>query len=34
MIDYITPVRGGYFFARPGAADDAVWVGSELFAAV
>jgi deferrochelatase/peroxidase EfeB len=34
MIDYITPVGGGYFFAPPGArgADD--WVGSGLFASV
>jgi deferrochelatase/peroxidase EfeB len=31
MIDYITPVGGGYFFAPPGAAGDD-WVGSGLFA--
>jgi len=31
MIDYITPVGGGYFFAPPGAAGDD-WVGSSLFA--
>jgi deferrochelatase/peroxidase EfeB len=31
MIDYITPVGGGYFFAPPGAAGTD-WVGSTLFA--
>jgi deferrochelatase/peroxidase EfeB len=31
MIDYITPVGGGYFFAPPGAASGD-WVGSKLFA--
>jgi deferrochelatase/peroxidase EfeB len=34
MIDYITPVGGGYFFAPPGAASNADWVGAGLFAAV
>jgi deferrochelatase/peroxidase EfeB len=34
MIDYITPVGGGYFFAPPGAASNAEWVGSGLFASV
>jgi deferrochelatase/peroxidase EfeB len=34
MIDYITPVGGGYFFAPPGARGDEDWVGSGLFAAV
>jgi deferrochelatase/peroxidase EfeB len=34
MIDYITPVGGGYFFAPPGAAGETDWVGSGLFAAV
>jgi deferrochelatase/peroxidase EfeB len=34
MIDYITPVGGGYFFAPPGAEGQAGWVGSGLFAAV
>ncbi len=33
MIDYITPVGGGYFFAPPGAQGQADWVGSGLFAA-
>jgi deferrochelatase/peroxidase EfeB len=31
MIDYITPVGGGYFFAPPGAVGPD-WVGSSLFA--
>jgi deferrochelatase/peroxidase EfeB len=34
MIDYITPVGGGYFFAPPGAESQGDWVGSGLFAAV
>jgi deferrochelatase/peroxidase EfeB len=34
MIDYITPVGGGYFFVAPGAKGDIDWVGSGLFAAV
>jgi deferrochelatase/peroxidase EfeB len=33
MIDYITPVGGGYFFAPPGAEGQAGWVGSGMFAA-
>ena len=33
MIDYITPVGGGYFFAPPGARGDVDWVGAGLFAA-
>jgi deferrochelatase/peroxidase EfeB len=33
MIDYITPVGGGYFFVPPGAKDENDWVGSGLFAA-
>jgi deferrochelatase/peroxidase EfeB len=33
MIDYITPVGGGYFFAPPGAKGEYDWVGSGLFAA-
>jgi deferrochelatase/peroxidase EfeB len=33
MIDYITPVGGGYFFAPPGAQGQTEWVGSGLFAA-
>jgi deferrochelatase/peroxidase EfeB len=32
MIDYITPVGGGYFYAPPGAVDGSDWVGSGLFA--
>lgn len=34
MIDYITPVGGGYFFVPPGAKGEFDWVGSGLFAAV
>jgi deferrochelatase/peroxidase EfeB len=34
MIDYITPVGGGYFFVPPGAHGGGDWVGSGLFAAV
>jgi deferrochelatase/peroxidase EfeB len=34
MIDYITPVGGGYFFAPPGARGGSDWVGAGLFAAV
>jgi deferrochelatase/peroxidase EfeB len=34
MIDYITPVGGGYFFAPPGARNARDWVGSGLFATV
>jgi deferrochelatase/peroxidase EfeB len=32
MVDYITPVGGGYFFAPPGAWGPGDWVGSGLFA--
>jgi deferrochelatase/peroxidase EfeB len=32
MIDYVTPVGGGYFFAPPGARSASDWVGSGLFA--
>jgi deferrochelatase/peroxidase EfeB len=32
MIDYITPVGGGYFYVPPGAVDGSDWVGSGLFA--
>jgi deferrochelatase/peroxidase EfeB len=31
MIDYITPVGGGYFFAPPGSHGASGWVGSGLF---
>ncbi len=33
MIDYITPVAGGYFFAPRGARNELDWVGSGMFAA-
>jgi deferrochelatase/peroxidase EfeB len=33
MIDYITPIGGGYFFVPPGAGGPGDWVGSGLFAA-
>lgn len=33
MIDYITPIGGGYFFAPPGARGGSDWVGSGMFAA-
>jgi deferrochelatase/peroxidase EfeB len=32
MIDYITPVGGGYFFVPPGARGGGDWVGSGMFA--
>jgi deferrochelatase/peroxidase EfeB len=31
MVDYITPVGGGYFFVPPGAKGPGDWVGSGLF---
>lgn len=32
MVDYVTPVGGGYFFAPPASSDSTDWVGSGLFA--
>ena len=33
MVDYVTPVGGGYFFALPGVKDRHDWYASRLFAA-
>ena len=33
MVDYITPVGGGYFFVPPGSKGEPDWPGSGLFAA-
>jgi len=33
MVDYITPVGGGYFFVPPGTGGPDGWIGSGLFAA-
>ncbi len=33
MVDYVTPVGGGYFFAPSGSRNGSDWVGSGLFQA-